>query len=139
MDASQAAQPSAPPTVTAEVGDEDLLVVPHDGEVDLSLAVDDDPDLTPDCLGELGEVPGQFRRDDLLRGDPAAVDALQGLYLACPQTVGVTVYSFNMSPLAKPPEVALWSEMTLWSEPPPGDDRDNDYNYRCNRLYTGCQ
>jgi len=114
VDASQAAQPPPPPTVPAEVGDEDLLVVPHDGEVNLPFAVDDDPDLTPDFLGELGEIPGQFRCNDLLRGDLSTVDTLQGLYLACPQTVGVTVYLFNGSPLAKP-------EVTLWSEPPPGD------------------
>jgi hypothetical protein len=35
-------------------------------------------------LGKLGEVPGQFRGDDLLRGDSATVDTLQGLYLARP-------------------------------------------------------
>ena len=98
MDASQATQPPPPTPVPAEVGDEDLLVVPHDGEDDLPFPVDNDPDLTPNFLGELGEVPGQFRGDDLLRGDLAAVDTLQGLYLACPQTVGVTVYLFNGSP-----------------------------------------
>jgi hypothetical protein len=58
VDASQAAQPSPPTTVPAEVGDEDLPVVPHDGEDDFTLAVDDDPDLTPDFPGEFGEVPG---------------------------------------------------------------------------------
>ena len=115
VDASQAAQSSPSTPKPAEVGDEDLLVVPHDGEVDLPLAVDDDPDLTPDLMGELGEVPGQFRGNDLLWGNPAVVDALQGLYLARPQTVGVAIYSLNRSPLAKP-------EVTLWSEPPPGDD-----------------
>lgn len=130
MDASHAAQPPPPTAVPAEVGDDDLLVIPNNGEVDLPLAVDNDPDLTSDLMGELGEVPGQFRRDDLLRGDPATVDTLQGLYLACPQTVGVTVYLFNWSPLAKP-------EVTLWSEPPPGDGRD--CYYRCNRLSRRCQ
>ena len=98
VDAPQAAQPPTPPTVPAEIGNDDLLVVPYDGEVDLPFAVDDDPDLTPDFMGELGEIPGQFRCDDLLREDPATVDTLQGLYLARPQTVGVTVYLFNGSP-----------------------------------------
>jgi hypothetical protein len=107
VDASQAAQPPPTTPVFAEVGDEDLLVVPHYGEADLTLAVDDDPDLTPDFLGELGEVPGQFRGDDLLRGDLTTIDTLQGLYLACPQAVGITVYLFDGSPLAK--------------KPPPGD------------------
>jgi hypothetical protein len=99
VDASQPPQPPSPPTVPAEVGDEDLLVVPHDGEVDLALAIDDDPDLTSDLMGELGEVPGQFRGDDLLRWNLATIDTLQGLYLACPQAVGITVYLFNRFPL----------------------------------------
>ena len=98
VDASQAAQPPPTTPVFAEVGDEDLLVVPHDGEDDLALAVDDDPDLASDFLGEFGEVTGQFRGDDLLRGDLATVDPLQGLYLARPQPVGVAVYFLNRSP-----------------------------------------
>ena len=98
VNAAQAAQPPPAPPVAAQVGDHDLLVVPHDGEADLALSVDDDPDLAPDVVGELGEVPGQFLGDDLLRGDLAAVDALQGLYLARPQTVGVAVYPLNKSP-----------------------------------------
>jgi len=62
------------------------------------LAVADESDLASDFLGELGEVAGELRGDDLLRGDLATVDALQALYLARPQTVGIAVYFLNRSP-----------------------------------------
>ena len=98
VDAPQTLEPAFAAAVTAEVGDEDLFVVTYDSEDNLTLAVDDNPDLASYFLGELGEVAGELRRDDLLGGDPAAVDPLQSLYLARPQAVGVAVYFLNRSP-----------------------------------------
>ena len=98
VDAAQPLEPAPSPPVAAEVGDEDLLVVPHDGKADLTLAVDNDSYLAFDFLGKLGEVAGQFGGDDLLGGGPAAVDTLQALYLACLESVGIAVYLLNRFP-----------------------------------------
>lgn len=98
MDAPQSLEPAFAAAVAAEIGDEDLLVVPHDGEADLTLAVADDPYLASDFVGELAEVAGELRGDDLLGGDLAAVDPLQGLDLTRPEAVGVAVYFLNRSP-----------------------------------------
>jgi hypothetical protein len=109
VDAAQASQSALAAAVFAEVGDLDLLVVTHDGEADLTLAVNDDPYLASDFERELGEETGELRGDDLLGGDSPAVDPLQGLDLAGFQTDGIAVYFFDRSPLAKPqPKVALW-------------------------------
>jgi hypothetical protein len=83
VDAAQTPESALAPAIAAEVGDRDLLVVANDGKDNLTLAVDDDPDLTSDFVGEFGEIPGELLRDDFLRGDPSAVDALQALDLAC--------------------------------------------------------
>jgi hypothetical protein len=48
VDAAQAGKPAFGAAKGAEVGNRDLLVVAHDGEVDLTLAVDDDPYLASD-------------------------------------------------------------------------------------------
>jgi len=117
VDAVQPLEPPFAAAVAAEVGDDDLLVVPDDGKADLPLAVDNNPDLASDFPGELGEVAGELRGDDLVGGDPAAVDPLQSLDLVRPQAVCIAVYLFNRYPLAK--------------EPPPGDGTGS--SFRCNR------
>jgi hypothetical protein len=84
VDAAQSLEPACCNAIAAQIGDRYLLVVADDGEENLTLAVADDPYLTPDFVGEFGEIPGKLLRDDFLRRDPSPVDTLQGLDLACP-------------------------------------------------------
>jgi hypothetical protein len=98
VDAAQAGEPSFGAAKGAEVGDDDLFIVAHNGEDNLALAVADDTYLASDFERELGEETGKLRSDDLLRGDAAAVDPLQGLDLTRPQADGIAEYSLDRSP-----------------------------------------
>ena len=98
VDAAQAGQPAFGAAKGAQVGNDDLFIVADNGEHNLPLAIADDPYLTSDFCGELGEEAGKLRGDDLLRGDAAAVDPLQGLDLACFQANGIAEYSLDRSP-----------------------------------------
>jgi len=48
-------------------------VIPHDDEVDLSLAADEDADLTVGLSGNLAEGPGKLEGENPVNRDFAAV------------------------------------------------------------------
>jgi len=48
-------------------------VIPHDDEVDIALAADEDADLPVGLAGNLTEVPGQFMGENPVNRDFAAV------------------------------------------------------------------
>ena len=65
-----------------EAGDHDLAVIPHDDEVDIALAADEDADLPVGLSGNLAEVPGQLVGENPVNRDFAAVELLDASDLA---------------------------------------------------------
>jgi len=59
------------------VGNEQTLGVPHDDMGHHPRPVYQDPRLAMHFMGNLGELAGQFRADQLMGGHLAAVEALQ--------------------------------------------------------------
>ena len=102
VDAPKAPQPALSPPPAAEVGDDDLSMVPYYDEADLPHPVYYQTYLSLYTVGKLGEVTGQFPADYLLRRDPPPVDPLQGLEFACFETCGLTLYSLDT--LSPPPK-----------------------------------
>jgi len=72
-------------------------MIPHDDEVDVALAADEDADL-PVCLaGNLTEVPGKLLGENPVNRDFAAVQLLDASDLAGLQAGDVTVESIDAS------------------------------------------
>jgi hypothetical protein len=57
-------------------------VIPHDDEVDIALATDEDADLAVGLSGNLAEVPGQLMGENPVNRDFAAVELLDAPDLA---------------------------------------------------------
>ena len=56
-----------------EARDHDLAVIPHDDEVDVALAADEDADLPVGLSGNLAEGPGKLEGENPVNRDFAAV------------------------------------------------------------------
>ena len=75
----------------ADVRQHQLRRVADDDVVDLARAVHERADLPPGLVGRVGERLDQLGRGDALEGDPAPVDALEGLGGAGREAGGVAV------------------------------------------------
>jgi len=72
-------------------------MIPHDDEVDIALAADEDADL-PVCLaGNLTEVPGKLEGENPVNRDFAAVQLLDASDLAGLETGDIAVKSIDAS------------------------------------------
>jgi len=91
MDAPQPSKPSPPPPVPAEIGDDNLSIISDDGKNNFTIAVDNDPYLSPYFPGTLGEITGKFGRNDKIGGNLPSVNPFQIFYLARSKPVGITV------------------------------------------------
>jgi hypothetical protein len=70
-------------------------MIPHDDEVDVALAADEDADL-PVCLsGDLAEVPGKLEGENPVNRDFAAVQLLNASDLACLQAGDVAINTID--------------------------------------------
>jgi hypothetical protein len=70
-------------------------VIPHDDEVDLALAADENADLTVCLPGYLAELPGQLVGENPVDGDFAAVELLDATNLAGFETGYVAIKSID--------------------------------------------
>jgi hypothetical protein len=66
-------------------------VIPHDDEVDLSLAADEDADLPVGLSGNLAEGPGKLEGENPVNRDFAAVELLDASDLAGLETGNVAI------------------------------------------------
>jgi len=80
-----------------EARDHDLAVIPHDDEMDVALAADEDADLPVDLSGNLAEVPGKLEGENPVNGDFAAVELLDAPDLAGLQAGDIAVKSIDAS------------------------------------------
>jgi hypothetical protein len=72
-------------------------VIPHDDEVNVALAADEDADLTVGLPGNLAEVPGQLMGENPVNGDFAAVELLDAPDLAGLETGDVAIKFIDAS------------------------------------------
>jgi hypothetical protein len=91
VNATESAETAAAPPEPAKIGDDNLPVVSHDGNYDLTGAVNDDPDLSTYFGRKFCEETCNLRCYDDLRGDPAAIDPFKAFELIGLEAVGVTV------------------------------------------------
>jgi hypothetical protein len=70
-------------------------VIPHDDEVDIALAADEDADLPVGLAGNLTEVPGQLMGENPVNRNFAAVELLDPPDLASLQAGEITVDSID--------------------------------------------
>jgi len=70
-------------------------VIPHDDEVDIALAADEDADLPVGLAGNLTEVPGQLEGENPVNRDFAAVELLDPPDLAGFQAGDVAINSID--------------------------------------------
>jgi hypothetical protein len=70
-------------------------VIPHDDEVDLALAADEDTDLTVGLSGNFAKVPGQLMGENPVNGDFAAVELLDAPDLAGFQAGDIAIKSID--------------------------------------------
>jgi hypothetical protein len=81
VNTSKAAKSIGGYTRTAEIGHLDLFSRPDHDVFDLPLAVKQDADLSVRFTRYLGHLPGEFRRDDLVRCNSAGRKPLDALEL----------------------------------------------------------
>ena len=97
---TQAAQAVGGSPESADVGQEDALVVAHHDVGNGTLTVDQYPDLTIDLLRQFTEVPAEFLGDDLVSRHLAAIDVFETPDLTRFQPRDVAVYALDCgSPL----------------------------------------
>jgi hypothetical protein len=72
-------------------------VIPHDDEVDLSLAADEDADLPVGLSGNLAEGPGKLEGENPVNRNFAAVELLDASDLAGLETGNVAIKSIDAS------------------------------------------
>jgi len=82
VDAPQPPQTASAPHVPGKIRQNDLAVVADNDVADLSLAVDEDANLTADFMGTFGKVASQFAGDDLIGRHPTSANPFQRLELA---------------------------------------------------------
>jgi hypothetical protein len=70
-------------------------VIPHDDEVNVSPAADEDADLAVGLPGNLAEVPGQLMGENPVKGDFAAIELLDAPDLAGLQAGHVAIDSID--------------------------------------------
>jgi hypothetical protein len=82
MHQAQAAQHFFAKGVVVKGGDNDFTVIADDDIGNFSDPVQQNADLTAGVTGDISQLPGQVKSNDLSRRYPAAVEPLQGLQLA---------------------------------------------------------
>jgi hypothetical protein len=73
VDESQPLETALAGAELVEARDHDLAVIPHDDEVDVALAADEDADLPVGLSGNLAEGPGKLEGENPVNRDFAAV------------------------------------------------------------------
>lgn len=76
MDEAQSQQPRGPLTKSLEGGDLHFVIVPDQDHEYSAISFEEDPDLAMDLPGDLGQLPGDLRCDDLVRRYFSTVQAL---------------------------------------------------------------
>lgn len=81
VDTTKSAEASRSDTDTLEIGQLDAAVISDRHVFDVTLAVDQDSDLPACFVGELGDLPGKFGCDNLIRRDASGVELLYAAQL----------------------------------------------------------
>ena len=97
VDEAQATQAHLAGTGAADVRQLELVGVAHDHVLHLALAGEQDAHLAVGGVGELGEVTGELRADQLPGQHPAAVGVSQSLEVARLESEGVAVDVLQVS------------------------------------------
>jgi len=99
---AEAAEAHLPGASAADVGELELVGIPHDDALNLALPVEQYADLPVRLEGELGQVPGQLGADDLVRRDPTTVGVAELVEFAGLEAEGVPVQVFQMRSPGQP-------------------------------------
>lgn len=81
MQASKSAKAFGAKTRTLEIGKNDALGITDNDVLYISVAIDQNPDLSADLVRCFGQVAGKFLGDDLPRRNPPLVKLFETVYL----------------------------------------------------------
>jgi hypothetical protein len=81
MDETKSSQPEDSRSITGEVRNRNSLLISYDDEFDRSSAAYQNADLSSNFTRKLAKEAGNFRRNNLSRGDFPSVDMLDSSYL----------------------------------------------------------
>lgn len=76
MNASKASEPPGVHTNTFEVWQLDTPVVAYHHIFDMTLTIDQDTNLSAGFMGQFGNLPGKFGRQNLVGRDPPCIEFL---------------------------------------------------------------
>jgi hypothetical protein len=79
MDETQSSEGLSSKGEAFELRDEDTMSVSYDHMSDRTAPVGDDTELLACFKGDTGDIPGKFLRNNLVGGNPAAIDLLKEL------------------------------------------------------------
>ena len=76
MNEAKSSQPENCRSITGEIRNRNSLLVSHNDKFDRSSAAYQNADLSPNFIRKFAKETGNFRRDNLSRGDFPSVDVL---------------------------------------------------------------
>ncbi|MBW1707755.1 MAG: hypothetical protein JRJ86_21780 [Deltaproteobacteria bacterium] len=92
MNTSKAFKPARSKPVTADVRNPDMLIVAHDNTGHFPISGHEEGNLAFDLAGYCGNLAGQFVRNNLMGGYPAAIEILKPFLLTGLETACLAVY-----------------------------------------------
>jgi hypothetical protein len=82
MDKPEPPERFFPKRIVRKVGDEDSLGIPDNNVVDFPGSFDEEADLAAYLRGDLSNIAGEFRSDDLILRNPSSINPFERMNLA---------------------------------------------------------